>query len=97
MTPPRPPQRLGAIAFDATDSLDAAWSDAQAALPEGWIVRLEGGLDHAYASAFDGWHTAPTFARGDTPTAALRALAAKLAAATTAATAPTPEHDAPHE
>jgi hypothetical protein len=77
------------------DSLDDAWAEAEAALPEGWIVRLEGGLDHTYASAF-AHADYRVVAYGDTPVAALRALAAKLIAATAADTAPTPEHDVPH-
>ena len=79
-----------------TDSLDAAWAEAEAALPEGWTL---GGVQRsnqrgqtkrqAYIStAWGGILAGQTavlatprgrrIAYGDTPAAALRALAAKL-------------------
>lgn len=67
----------GRIYAGPPDSIDEAWAAAEAALPEGWILRLEGGLDHAYASAFVR-ASETVFARASTPAAALRALAAKL-------------------
>jgi hypothetical protein len=74
---------------DGIDSLDAAWAEAVAALPEGWFgphlygTRNYSVSDHPYkAEAFK-----PNPGRSDdpvadgigpTPAAALRALAAKL-------------------
>ena len=71
----------------AEPTLDAAWAEAEAALPEGWSIwwlrndhHIEGGWD-----ACAGWDAAsnPAEARvasgsGQTPAAALRALAARL-------------------
>ena len=72
-----------ASAIPDGDSLDAAWSEAEAALPEGWRLRVETGdsLDPkpywALASLqFDKEGVVET--GGSTPAAALRALAAKL-------------------
>ena len=69
--------------------LDAAWAEAEAALPEGWCVSeilnaipAHGTLPTSKASAIaapidpDGPES--VFAHGPTPAAALRALAAKL-------------------
>jgi hypothetical protein len=70
-------------------SLDAAWAEAEAALPEGW--RIEG-LWHSWppnpvldpewgttvSNAQTGEMTISVHADGPTPAAALRALAAKL-------------------
>jgi hypothetical protein len=58
-------------------SLDAAWAEAKALLPEGWVLRLSGGLDHCLAEAFYRSDAKMT-ASGATEPAALRALAAKL-------------------
>lgn len=66
------------------DSLDAAWAEAEAALPEGWSFRLEHEApEHFWAQASTNWRfddpdeTLPA-CEGPTPAAALRALAAKL-------------------
>ncbi len=66
------------------DFLDAAWVEAEAALPEGWTLRLSnGGHPERYAATAirldDGWEPQKDIrAPGPTPTAALRALVAKL-------------------
>jgi len=72
-------------ALDNADSLDAAWAEAEAALPEGWRldglnpgivsdrgVRTPGWVARAWGSGETIW------VRATTPAAALRALAAKL-------------------
>ena len=67
-------------------SLDAAWADAEAALPEGWCLRVESDVDvdeTDYVAAAGPNATAgsvpwDTFGVGPTPAAALRWLAAKL-------------------
>lgn len=70
------------------DSLDAAWAEAEAALPEGWQLVLLRGLAGDYSAHAEdiskrpddgSWtHEEERFAFGRTPAAALRALAAKL-------------------
>lgn len=63
--------------------LDAAWAEAEAALPEGWIFGVLARGDQYLAEA---WEDDEAYASGDsaaeayadTPAAALRALAAKL-------------------
>lgn len=79
--------------INGTDSLDAAWQEAEAALPEGnWSLHLQRealrpiGAD--YLAMADGWGPMPVGLIRDaesivgpyspTPAAALRALAAKL-------------------
>lgn len=66
---------------DRADSLDAAWAEAEAALPEGWAITNLGVTQ-------DGWQAWATLVPshdeefeaeyGPTPVAAVRALAAKL-------------------
>jgi hypothetical protein len=77
------------IARLRADSLDAAWAEAEAALPEGWpnsdlgVRRLPDGTGYAWASGYLGeppayieiWYPGEEAA---SPAAALRALAAKL-------------------
>ena len=63
--------------------LDAAWAEAEAALPEGWYVGVQTGHDAAYTAIAANmyWLTESltgTYCDGDTPAAALRALAARL-------------------
>lgn len=70
------------------DSLDAAWAEAEAALPEGWAFDLsravrppaEGAAPTYYATVSRPWTTGAIEFQvsGPTPAAALRALAAKL-------------------
>lgn len=73
-----------ALGFDFPDSLDEAWADAEAALPEGWwFTALSRGHDGYVAKAHDGTvinHRVWTIEKGfgPTPAAALRALAVKL-------------------
>jgi hypothetical protein len=66
------------------DSLDAAWAEAEAALPEGWALRImacmHDGISPWKVSAGENlaaWADVPVYVEGD-PVAALRALAAKL-------------------
>lgn len=76
------------MAKQATDSLDAAWAEAEAALREGWHFEVESGafdasgLYRASAHWVDFYGGEPPRSEsGDwqaTPAAALRALAAKL-------------------
>jgi hypothetical protein len=68
---------------DLPDSLDAAWAEAEAALPEGWALQVAKDRADGQAEAMAGpiefsWppHVVRVF--GPTPAAALRALAAKL-------------------
>ena len=83
--------RLGDARFDGSDSLDAAWAEAEAALPEGWwIARIElsgmttedMGGHRGRLTWWEAWASGPKGkdAKGvaDTPVAALRALVAKL-------------------
>jgi hypothetical protein len=68
----------------AVDSLDAAWAEAEAALPEGWAFELT----YSEGNPVQSWAWLPGVeivtgddgirAEGSTPAAALRALAAKL-------------------
>ena len=82
------PQDVLAIE-NAPDSLDAAWSEAEAALPEGYVIesvsrqRSWWGVDEKAwtaeaAEQADGGDWPAIFGDGDTPAAALRALAARL-------------------
>jgi len=87
--PAQPELFLDAADAALADSLDAAWAEAEAALPDGWAIL---GLDHtammdqrwrAEAQSRIGpvvaWNRVRTVsAEGLTPAAALRALAAKL-------------------
>jgi len=64
------------------DTLDAAWAAAEAELPDGWIILsliFDAGRwgAAAYDASFTGrpWHQRYRRASGDTPTAALIALA----------------------
>ena len=79
-------------------ALDAAWSAAEEALPEGWMIwSLARETDNGVRPADLAWraiagkeaddHIDPfvAFATGSTPTAALRALAAVLSPAPTPA------------
>ena len=63
--------------------LDAAWRAAEAALPEGWHLNVDsGGADGPRAHACPEVMGTAVFvdADGDTPVAALQAIAARLAA-----------------
>ena len=69
------------------DSLDAAWAEAEAALPEGWLVMNLNRWWEETSSPANGWWGAVASKAGNgqalvgsgpTPAAALRALAAKL-------------------
>jgi hypothetical protein len=75
----------------APDSLDAAWAEAEAALPEGWSLSvfrtfsgptLGYGIEAAWKEPLDGgdfdFLDKLQFVHAETLTAALRALAAKL-------------------
>jgi hypothetical protein len=90
-------EELGAAIADQdarpVEPLDMAWTEAEAALPEGWLLSLgvwppklaafpDGeGLYEAHATAYDDDHNGPVVtAQGPTGTAALRALATALAA-----------------
>ena len=71
--------------FDDSVSLDAVWTEAEAALPEGWsgpaVDRIAiAGLVTAIANARSTNLVEPRMVEceADTPAAALRALAAKL-------------------
>lgn len=74
--------------IDPDLSLDAAWAEAEAALPEGWAIDglyrvvARTSLDREWEVIVheDDWQGAEDnhHARGATPAAALRALAAKL-------------------
>jgi hypothetical protein len=64
------------------DSLDAAWAEAEAALPEGWTFEIHRGVDGHLAHA---WPRTETYeprndlsVSGEGPAAALRSLAAEL-------------------
>ncbi len=64
------------------DSLDAAWAAAEAAVPEGWRGPSVGpgrNCWRAFAWEYATPHRDPTSGEGDTPAAALRALAVILA------------------
>ena len=67
--------------YHLPDSLDAAWAEAEAALPEGWRIdgvdRADVEIDWWEASA-SGIMGGTVFVTGDTPPAALRALAERL-------------------
>lgn len=66
---------------DDEDSLDAAWAEAEAALPEGWGIGIQvppGGYPGGYEVGASGDTEWTVQANGPTPAAALRALAAKL-------------------
>lgn len=67
-------------------SLDAAWAEAEAALPEGWFLVLSDDPRYSAEATREGYHD-PAIgwvgvqtrdATGPTPAAALRALAATL-------------------
>lgn len=69
----------------AAVSLDSAWAEAEAALPDGWDLSgvenaSEGSGRYWTAGAFLPWDESAhdVIADGPTPAAALRALAAKL-------------------
>ena len=73
------------IRLVSEDSLDAAWAEAEAALPEGWAVDMLKLLSNRTWVAWASHHvlTRPWEQRnregvGPTPAAALRALAARL-------------------
>lgn len=83
-----------AISAEARPSLDATWAEAEAALPEGWALligneRSQGELgwwatasESPDATTRGGWRIVSSSANAvlhDTPAAALRALAARLA------------------
>ena len=67
-------------AATSPDSLDAAWAEAEAALPEGWRLCLHGSFGSvAFKAVADSQEWAAVIeAPALTPAAALRALAAKL-------------------
>lgn len=63
------------------DSLDAAWADAESALPEGWSLALDtvgGGRAAAIDDAAPLGPDRGIWGYGSTPAAALRELAARL-------------------
>jgi hypothetical protein len=66
------------------DDLGAAWAEAEAALPEGWAINLLWGTVTAerWGANAGPWPADPrergAFGGGDTPAAALHALAAAL-------------------
>ena len=72
-----------------SDSLDAAWAEAEAALPKGWRLDCLSNLDPPAADE-GGWNATATLyedvdidhehGQGPTPAAALRALAERLRA-----------------
>lgn len=69
------------------DSLDAAWAEAEAALPDGWCLKLHSDVDvdaTDYLAIAQPNTEMPRdlheWAPGPTPAAALRALAVKLRA-----------------
>jgi hypothetical protein len=79
---------------DPGDTLDAAWAEAEAALPEGWVCGVQGTDLAVPGRLYDAWagvgrhwdehagrlaDTPPEcFGFGPTPAAALRELAARL-------------------
>jgi hypothetical protein len=83
-------QGYAAALREVEGTVDAAWAEAEAALPEGWYMGVQyGNRDAAYvAIAADMfWLTdslTGTFADGSTPAEALRALAAQLRSRTAA-------------
>ena len=64
------------------DSLDSAWAEAEAALPEGWeLIGLDGIPEQENGAQWEAKSSGPRSdidATGLTPAAALRALAAQL-------------------
>ena len=66
----------------ATDSLGAAWAEAEAVVPEGWslVHVMRPGLDETWGALAesDRGEYDHRVGRGPTPAAALRALAAAL-------------------
>lgn len=72
--------------------LDVAWAEAEAALPDGWVIESIGGGVSASGwvadAALNGSILAGEFEQGQgpTPAAALHALAARLAASTEGST-----------
>jgi hypothetical protein len=71
----------GTQSYEPVDSLDAAWAEAEAALPDGWHLNVDsGGADGPRAHACPEVMGTAVFvdADADTPAAALRALAARL-------------------
>lgn len=92
----------------APAGLDAAWEDAEAALPEGWLITsLSGGRSGGWLASAEptpAYRPAPPRygmlggttwlgrgARGNTPAAALNALAARLRATPASTTGPAHE------
>ena len=74
-----------AVTHPEPGTLDAAWAEAEAALPEGWALRImacmhDGAIGPWKVSAGEDlsrYADVPVYVEGD-PAAALRALAAKL-------------------
>lgn len=79
-----------ALNTEAPETLDAAWAEAEAALPDGMALRLHGSIvrrgEAYYAEAIEdltaqrtghGWNAVEDTV-GDSPAAALRALATRL-------------------
>jgi hypothetical protein len=66
---------------EAARPLDAAWAEAEAALPEGWrILAVSWPTEHDDEwAASAGGEGKITYGKGQTPAAALHALAARLA------------------
>ena len=70
------------------ESIDGAWREAEAALPEGWLLSLVSRAGQYMAEA---WEDDEAYASGeatyevhaDTPAAALLAIAARLSEPTT--------------
>ncbi len=60
------------------DSLDAAWAEAEAALPEGWAFEVKRDGDRCDATAADNWGEPQLLAVGPDPASALRGLIANL-------------------
>jgi hypothetical protein len=77
-------RNIAAIEAEARGELDAAWAEAEAALPPGQTMdlTLESHVDGGRYLAWTMRHTDTAIVRGEgsTPAAALRALAAKLRA-----------------
>lgn len=68
----------GGAHFRALEPLDAAVTELEAALPEGWVYKLEGGLDHYHAAAYLRSKGPRVDCIGSTLTMAVRALTAQI-------------------
>ncbi len=59
-------------------SIDAAWAEAQRALPEGWVFEVAQYDDHAEAVALDAWRERQLLTWAADAPSALRALVLQL-------------------